>query len=358
MRIGALLAGAVLLALGACLHAPPASEEPIHVAADAADASAAAPRAEVFGPLARLAGTRWKEVPGPDSSGFADKMSDWSLDLGATVLVKRSVSHDGRVASLTYLQADEPGKGADGVVVTNWGEGFDLPFTFYPDGSWSVPEATTAAGAAETRSRGRIDEDGTMVAHTELHYPEGWKPVAEMRMTRTDDPLPEVKRFAPKTAPIDFGPLDRLVGTRWRGEPGESDKEHGQPADYSEWYKDLGGSVLVNRHVLEDGSYGGVTLVFRHRVTNALVFNYITSAGFRTSGSFTLNEDGTWSAEEDLEGLPHIDKVRSTGRINEDGTMSSVSEFHGADGWTPGHTFVYTRTDEPLPELVPTGVPE
>ncbi|MEZ5967675.1 MAG: hypothetical protein R3C00_01245 [Hyphomonas sp.] len=155
-----------------------------------------------------------------------------------------------------------------------------------------------------------------------------------------------------------FGPLARLAGTRWRGEPGEADKAHGQPADFSEWYWDLGGSVLVNRHVIADGSYGGVTYIQKNGKTGALDFVYITSAGFRTSGSFMLNEDGTWSSEEDLEGLPHIDKVRSTGRINEDGTMSSVSEFHGADGWTPGHTFVYTRTDEPLPELVPTGVPE
>ena len=153
-----------------------------------------------------------------------------------------------------------------------------------------------------------------------------------------------------------FGVLADLAGTRWYGEPGEADKAHGQPADYSEWYWDLGGSVLVNRHVLESGTYGGITYVQLTRTPGVLDYVYITSANFRTSGTMTLNADNSWTAEEDVQGLPHILKVRSTGRQNADGTMSGVSEFLGDDGeWTPGHSYTYSPTDEPLPELVPTG---
>ncbi|MEO1964249.1 hypothetical protein [Hyphomonas sp.] len=153
-----------------------------------------------------------------------------------------------------------------------------------------------------------------------------------------------------------FGVLADLAGTRWRGEPGDADREHGQPADYFEWDWDLGGSVLVNRHVLEDGSYGGVTYVQLSRTPGVLDYVYITSANFRTSGTFTLNPDGSWIAEEEVKGLPHILKVRSTGRINADGTLSSVSEFLGDDGeWGPGHAFTYSPTDQPLPDLMPAG---
>lgn len=155
---------------------------------------------------------------------------------------------------------------------------------------------------------------------------------------------------------LSFGPLAGLAGTRWRGEPGEADREHGQPADYSEWYWDLGGTVLVNRHVLEDGSYGGLTYIQRSPETGGLDYVYITSAGFRTLGSFVLNGDGSWTAEEEVQGIPHILKVRSTGEISDDGTMTSVSEFLGDDGeWSAGHTFHYTRTNAPLPELTPSG---
>lgn len=152
----------------------------------------------------------------------------------------------------------------------------------------------------------------------------------------------------------EFGMLASLVGTRWYGEPGEADKEHGQPADYSEWFWDLGGSVLVNRHVLADGSYGGVTYVQKNKASGELDYVYITSAGFRTSGSFTLNDDGSWTAYEAVTGLKDIIGVRSTGRMTEDGALVSVSEFETRDGWKPGHEFRYEPTTEPMPDLVPS----
>ena len=161
---------------------------------------------------------------------------------------------------------------------------------------------------------------------------------------------------APDINEYTFGVLGDLAGTRWRGEPGEADKEHGQPADYSDWYWDLGGTVLVNRHVLEDGSYGGVTYIQKTRKSGTFSYVYVTSANFRTMGEFILNADGSWTAEEDVHGIPQILKVRSTGRIGEDGVLTSVSEFLGDDGeWGPGHTFYYTRTEEPLPMLTPSG---
>lgn len=183
---------------------------------------------------------------------------------------------------------------------------------------------------------------------------------AQVPPVRSPEAAEEPPATESRAADYTFGILEDLAGTRWRGEPGEADKAHGQPADYSEWYWDLGGSVLVNRHVLADGSYGGVTYVQKSSKPGVLDYVYITSAGFRTSGSFTLNEDGSWTAEEDVQNIPHILKVRSTGRINEDGTMSSRSEFLGDDGeWDGGHAFIYTQTDEPLPELVPSGrIPE
>ncbi|WP_370172186.1 MULTISPECIES: hypothetical protein [Hyphomonas] len=152
----------------------------------------------------------------------------------------------------------------------------------------------------------------------------------------------------------EFGMLASLVGTRWYGEPGDADKVQGQPADYSEWNWDLGGSVLVNRHVLADGSYGGVTYVQKNRASGQLDYVYITSAGFRTSGSFTLNDDGSWTAYETVTGLNDIIGVRSTGRLTEDGALVSVSEFETRDGWKPGHEFRYEPTIEPMPELVPS----
>ena len=116
---------------------------------------------------------------------------------------------------------------------------------------------------------------------------------------------------------------------------------------------DLVGSVLVNRHVLADGSYGGLTYVQQNQKSEKLDYVYITSAGFRTSGSFTLNEDNSWTAYEEVTGLSDIIGVRSTGRMTEDGALVSESEFETRDGWVPGHTFRYEPTSDPMPNLVP-----
>ena len=105
--------------------------------------------------------------------------------------------------------------------------------------------------------------------------------------------------------------------------------------------------------MLADGSYGGLTYVQQNQKSEKLDYVYITSAGFRTSGSFTLNEDNSWTAYEEVTGLSDIIGVRSTGRMTEDGALVSESEFETRDGWVPGHTFRYEPTSDPMPNLVP-----
>ena len=157
-------------------------------------------------------------------------------------------------------------------------------------------------------------------------------------------------------AEVGFGPLAGLAGTRWYGEPDPADTGQTQTPDYSEWSWDLGGQALVKRHVTADGTYGGVTYFQTTPMPGVLNYVYVTSARFQTTGTVVLHEDGSWSSESELEGLDHIDKVRSTSRLNEDGTIVMLSEFHDPDkGWQPGNIFIYMRTDDPLPELLPEG---
>lgn len=156
---------------------------------------------------------------------------------------------------------------------------------------------------------------------------------------------------APEPVPANspFGALETLVGKTWRSVPvGEGE---GGPADVSRWSRDLGGRVLVNRHVLEDGSYGGVTYVYENAQTGSLDYVYVTSGGFHTSGSFELGEDGSWTAEEEVTGHETITRVRSTGRITPDGQMAMTSEYFANGEWMPGRNVVYGPTSQALPEL-------
>jgi hypothetical protein len=145
-----------------------------------------------------------------------------------------------------------------------------------------------------------------------------------------------------------FGTMADLAGKTWRGTPTGNG-----PEDVAQWSFDLGGTVLVSRHVLADHTYGGVSYIYRNKATGALDYVYITSGGFRTEGSYVLNADGSFTAEEEVKGHKEITRVRSTGRFQADGSFTSASEYLTAAGWTPGHSFIYRPSTGGLPALQP-----
>ncbi|MEX1250874.1 MAG: hypothetical protein WEA77_06730 [Hyphomonas sp.] len=146
-----------------------------------------------------------------------------------------------------------------------------------------------------------------------------------------------------------FGALTGLVGKTWRSEP-VAEGETG-PADISAWSWDLGGRVMVNRHALEDRSYGGVTYVYENGQTGSLDYVYVTSAGFHTTGTFVLGDDGSWTAEEAVTGHDTITRVRSTGRLTPEGTMTMTSEYFAKGEWSPGRNVVYASVDADIPKI-------
>ncbi|MEM1390930.1 MAG: hypothetical protein AAGG45_07595 [Pseudomonadota bacterium] len=146
-----------------------------------------------------------------------------------------------------------------------------------------------------------------------------------------------------------FYPLSKLVGQRFRGTPEDGSTE--RAADIQQWEWALGGTAILIRHALEDGSYGGDTYVYKDAKSGDLVYVYITNAGFRTEGVIELNDDASYTAEEDVAGHPTITKVRSTSVINGDGSTNISSQYFDGGEWVPGHAFTYVPTDKPLPRL-------
>ena len=146
-----------------------------------------------------------------------------------------------------------------------------------------------------------------------------------------------------------FGALASLVGLRLRGTPEDGSSE--RAPDIQQWEWALGGTAILIRHALEDGSYGGDTYVYKDAASGDLVYVYITNAGFRTEGVIQLNDDASYTAEEDVAGHPTITKVRSTSVINGDGSTNMSSQYFDGGEWVPGHAFTYVPTDKPLPRL-------
>ncbi|GAB5459746.1 MAG: hypothetical protein Hens3KO_27760 [Henriciella sp.] len=144
-----------------------------------------------------------------------------------------------------------------------------------------------------------------------------------------------------------FDALIPLIGKTFRGTPVTDDEN--APADIQKWSWALGGNAILIQHAIEDGSYGGDSYVYKDAATGGLVYVYITSAGFRTEGTITVAEDGSFTAEEDVKGHPSITKVRSTSHLDIDGPGTMTSEYLDNGVWVQGHAFDYLATDEALP---------
>lgn len=146
-----------------------------------------------------------------------------------------------------------------------------------------------------------------------------------------------------------FGVLAGFPGRTFRGEPTSESAE--ALADFQHWAWTDDGEGLIIRHALEDGSYGGESIVRRDDANGQLTYVYNTNAGFSTEGTFTVNADGTWAAEEEVSGRGEVKKVRSRGEILPSGAMVSVSEYYANGRWTKGHSFEYREVWQDLPEL-------
>ena len=148
-----------------------------------------------------------------------------------------------------------------------------------------------------------------------------------------------------------FGPLADFVGQRFKGVPtGESTEIN---PDYQSWHWALGGSAILIKHAIDDGAYGGDTYVYKDARAGGLVYVYVTNAGFRTEGTMTLHDDGSYTAEEAVLGHDTITMVRSTSRKNADGTLTTTSELLENGEWRAGHSFTYSATTEHIPALTP-----
>lgn len=117
--------------------------------------------------------------------------------------------------------------------------------------------------------------------------------------------------------------FERLDGATLRGEgPGPD----GVPiADVVTYRFILGGRALESVHRVEGTSYGGKTVIFYDEGAEEYVFHYFTTAGFHTTGTINLTDDG-FEAIETVHNHPQYAEVRS--RVTYEGDNLVVASSH------------------------------
>lgn len=120
-------------------------------------------------------------------------------------------------------------------------------------------------------------------------------------------------------------------------------------SDVSNWQRILNGKALKTVHSINDGAYGGESIIFWDNKAQKYVFYYFTTADFMTVGEIEILSDNSFAAYEDVNGESQISKgiskVRSISTLTKDSITVETSYLkHGE--WTEPESRRYHRSDK------------
>jgi hypothetical protein len=152
---------------------------------------------------------------------------------------------------------------------------------------------------------------------------------------------------AARAAELDphLAPLRRLVGKTWRGVFPKSTPEK-PVVDVSHFEAALNGQAVRNLHSINDGEYGGETLMVWDKEKEAIVYYYFTTAGFYTTGTIHPEGDGFTSHEIVKGDASGVTEVKAEFRLQPDGRLHAHSEYLKQGKWVEGRDMDYVETPD------------
>ena len=137
-------------------------------------------------------------------------------------------------------------------------------------------------------------------------------------------------------------PLAPIVGRTWRSV--FPDSTPAKPVvDVSRFELALNGQAVRNLHSINEGEYGGETLIVWDQVKQKVVYYYFTTAGFYTSGTMSF-EDGAIVSREVVTGKADgVTEVAATSRLLPDGRLSVKARMLKNGQWVDGRERIYAE---------------
>lgn len=144
-----------------------------------------------------------------------------------------------------------------------------------------------------------------------------------------------------------FQPFKPLLDKTWKGIVDNRNKE--KPLyDVSKFERALNGQAIRNIHSVNNGDYGGETIIYWDKTKEILIYYYFTTAGFYTHGTFKV-EDGKLISHEFVEGNAQgITEVKGISEITADGKLSVKTQYFANGKWEDGRDSIYEETTEPV----------
>lgn len=160
--------------------------------------------------------------------------------------------------------------------------------------------------------------------------------------------------FATEPAPDNPGlaePLQALapfVGKTWRGEFADSTPE-APKWDVQHWERILNGQGIRITHSLNEGEYGGESILYWDATRQTLAYWYFTTAGFMTQGTMVAGEK-QFSTREVITGDANgVTEVEGLGIRKRTGEWVNRTRYLQNGEWVEGHSITYREAPGLMP---------
>ena len=135
-------------------------------------------------------------------------------------------------------------------------------------------------------------------------------------------------------------PLRPFLGKTWKGHFKNSKPEK-PVVDVARWERALNGKAVRILHSVNDGAYGGESIVMWDAKKEAVSFHYFTTGGFTTTGTMTFKDGKIFTHEVVAGGTGNVSEVKGTITFQRDGAFVVKSEQRKGDEWVPGRETTY-----------------
>lgn len=135
-------------------------------------------------------------------------------------------------------------------------------------------------------------------------------------------------------------PLRPLLGKTWKGTFKSSTPE--KPViDISTWERALNGKAVRILHSINQGAYGGESIVFWDKEKQAVCYHYFTTGGFMTIGTIKFEGEKIVTHEKVSGNAGGATEVRGTHELKKDGKLYVQTEHMVNGEWKPGRETIY-----------------
>lgn len=145
---------------------------------------------------------------------------------------------------------------------------------------------------------------------------------------------------APPTLNEHLKVFEPLLGKTFRGEFADSTPDMPK-FDVSHWERAMNGQAVRILHSVNDGAYGGETIIMWDSSKNAIHYWYFTTAGFYTDGTMDVTGQAWTSIEKVTGNANGITEVRATSTLSAEGDLLVSSKYLSNGTWEKGHELHY-----------------